>query len=82
MDMRRPEGFMKDLRDILASVVMLSLLSVSALAQDSQKKGEQKPPPPPPKQEKVVEKPPKNEPPPRNTGGNSNRGRDERRGKP
>ena len=71
---------MKDLKHILASVLMLGALAMSALAIGPQNDKN----PPPPKKEKEVEKvekkdPPPPPPPPRNDGGN-NKG--DKKGKP
>ncbi|HEY0080252.1 MAG TPA: hypothetical protein VGB73_16700 [Pyrinomonadaceae bacterium] len=68
---------MKDLRQILATALMLGLMSASALAVEPQKREEPKQAPP--KEEKVVPKEEKKEHPRSNDGDNRG-GRDDNRG--
>lgn len=69
-------GFMKDLKYILATVLMLGALSTSALARESS--DDQKPPPP--KNEKQVPKAEKKDPPPPPSRNGGNKG--DKRGRP
>ncbi len=76
--MRRPKEVMKGLKQILATLVALCMLTVSALALDVQRQNDPKPPP---KEEKKIPREEK-KPPPRED--NQNRGDKDnnKRGKP
>ena len=73
---------MKVLKQLLATVVALSVLSVSALALDAQRQNDP-PKPPPPKEGRDIPKS-ENKPPPQRPDNNQNQGRggDNKRGKP
>ena len=78
--MRRLKEVMKVLKKILATLLALSVLSLSAFALDVQRQNEQ--PKPPPKEQKEVPKQEK-PPPPREDNNNRDRGgNDNKRGKP
>ena len=77
--MRRLNEVMKVLKKILATLLALSVLSLSAFALDVQRQNEQ--PKPPPKQEKEVPKQEK-PPPPRPDNNQDRGGKNNKGGKP